>query len=57
VYLIIVVNEDPLSNILNNPKATRHVSLWGIKLSPLDITYEKRKAIKSEVLPNFTAEC
>jgi hypothetical protein len=30
--------------------------LWGIKLSPLDITYEKRKAIKSHVLPNFTAE-
>jgi hypothetical protein len=30
--------------------------LWGIKLSPLDITYEKRKAIKSQVLPDFTAE-
>jgi ribonuclease HI len=30
--------------------------LWGIKLSPLDITYEKRKAIKSQVLLDFTAE-
>jgi ribonuclease HI len=30
--------------------------LWGIKISPLDITYEKRKAIKSQVLPDFTAE-
>jgi hypothetical protein len=47
VHPIIVVNEAPLSNILNNPEATRRVSLWGIKLSPLDITYEKRKAIKS----------
>jgi hypothetical protein len=28
----------------------------GIKLSHLDITYEKRKAIKSQVLPDFTAE-
>jgi hypothetical protein len=37
----IVVNEAPLSNILNNPSATGHVSLWGIKLSPLDIKYEK----------------
>jgi hypothetical protein len=37
----------PLSNILNNPEATGCVSLWGIELSPLDITYEKRKAIKS----------
>jgi hypothetical protein len=56
VYPIIVVNEAPLSNILNNPKATRCVSLLGIELSPLDITYEKRKAIKSQVLPDLTAE-
>ncbi|KAM0886071.1 hypothetical protein ACQ4PT_029946 [Festuca glaucescens] len=53
---IIVVNEAPLSNILNNPEATGRVSLWGIELSPWDITYEKRKAIKSQVLPDFAAE-
>jgi hypothetical protein len=51
-----VVNEAPLSNILNNPSATGCVSLWGIELSPMDITYKKRKAIKSQVLPDFTAE-
>jgi ribonuclease HI len=56
VHPIIVVNEAPLSNILNNPSATGRVSLWGIELSPLDITYEKRKAIKSQVLPDFTSE-
>jgi ribonuclease HI len=56
VYPIIVVNKAPLSNILNNPSATGRVSLWGIELSPLDITYEKRKAIKSQVLLDFTAE-
>jgi hypothetical protein len=56
VHPIIVVNEAPLSNILNNPSATGCVSLWGIELSPLDITYEKRKAIKSQVLPDITAE-
>jgi ribonuclease HI len=56
VHPIIVVNEAPLSNILNNTEATGRVSLWGIELSPLDITYEKRKAIKSQVLPDFTAE-
>jgi hypothetical protein len=33
-----MVNEAPLSNILNNPSATGCVSLWGIELSPLDIT-------------------
>jgi ribonuclease HI len=41
---------------LNNPSATGRVSLWGIELSPLDITYEKQKAIKSQILPDFTAE-
>jgi hypothetical protein len=56
VHPIIVVNEAPLSNILNNPAATGRVSLWGIELSPLDITYEKQKAIKSQVLPDFIAE-
>jgi hypothetical protein len=53
---IVVVNEAPLSNILNNPSATGRVSLWGIELSPLDITYEKQKEIKSQILPDFTAE-
>jgi ribonuclease HI len=56
VHPVIVVNEAPLSNILNNPSAIGCVSLWGIELSPLDITYEKRKAIKSQVLSDFTAE-
>jgi hypothetical protein len=56
VHPIIVVNEAPLSNILNNPSATGRVSLWGIELSRLDITYEKRKVIKPQVLPDFTAE-
>jgi hypothetical protein len=56
VHPIIVVNKAPLSNILNNPSAIGHVALLGIELSSLDITYEKRKAIKSQVLPDFTAE-
>jgi hypothetical protein len=56
VHPIIVVNEAPLSNILKNPEATGRFSLWGIELSPLDITYEKRKAIKSQDLPDFTGE-
>jgi hypothetical protein len=46
VHPIIVVNKAPLSNILNNPEATWRVFLWGIEVSPLDIMYEKRNAIK-----------
>jgi ribonuclease HI len=56
VHPIVVVNEAPLSNILNNPSAIGRISLWGIELSPMDIMYEKRKAIKSQILPDFTAE-
>jgi hypothetical protein len=43
VHLIIVVNEAPLSNILNNPSATGRVSLWGPELSSMDITYKKER--------------
>jgi hypothetical protein len=56
VHPIIVVNAAPLSNILNNPEAIGRVSLWGIEISPLDITYEKRKAINSQILPDFSAK-
>jgi hypothetical protein len=34
VHPIILVNEAPLSNILNNPAATGRVSLWGIVGTP-----------------------
>jgi hypothetical protein len=56
VHPIIVVNEAPLSNILNNPEEIGHVSLWGTEISPVDITCEKRKAIKSQILLDFTTE-
>ena len=53
---IVVVSEAPLANILNNPEATGRVSMWEIEMSPRDITYEKRKAVKSQVLPDFITE-
>jgi hypothetical protein len=43
VHPIIVVNEAPLSNILNNPEATGHVSLWGIEISPWTSRMRKEK--------------
>jgi hypothetical protein len=38
------------------PPISRYKIRYKIELSPLDITYEKRKAIKSQVLSDFTAE-
>ena len=55
VHPTVVVNDAPLENILNNSDATGRVSEWGIELSPWDIAYERRKAIKSQVLPDFLA--
>src|SRR3954468_10039875 len=52
-HQVMVVNKAPLNSILNNPEATGRVALWVIELSPLDIVYEKRHAIKSQVLPDF----
>src|SRR3954465_3660344 len=52
-HQVMVVNEASLNSILNNPEATGRVALWGIELSPLDIVYEKRHTIKSQVLPDF----
>jgi hypothetical protein len=43
VHPIIVANEAPLSNILNNPEATGCVSLWGIEISPLTSRMRKEK--------------
>jgi hypothetical protein len=53
VHPIIVVNEAPLSNILNNPSAIGRVSLWGIELSPMDITYEKKEGDQVANLARF----
>src|SRR3954464_2136921 len=50
---IVVVSEAPLKQILTNPNATGRVSQWVINLSPWEITYAHRTAIKSQVLPDF----
>jgi hypothetical protein len=53
VHPIIVVNEAPLSNILNNPSATGRLSLWGIELSPLDIMDKKKKGDQIATFAGF----
>jgi hypothetical protein len=49
---LVVVNEAPLSNILNNPEAIGRVSFWGIELPPRHHVCKKRKAIKLQILPD-----
>jgi hypothetical protein len=51
-----VVNEGPLSNILNNPEAIGRVSLRGIEISPWTSRTRKGRLSNRKFLPDFTAE-
>ena len=53
---VTVLTDAPLSDILNNPEALGRVAKWGIELSPRDITYRPRDALKSQALADFLAE-
>ena len=52
---IVVLSGAPLSDILNNSEATGRVAKWGIELSPWDIMYKARDALKSQILADFIA--
>jgi hypothetical protein len=53
VHQIVVVNEAPFSSILNNPKATGRVSMWGSGTFPLDLMYEKKEGHQIPNLARF----
>ncbi|KAK1627545.1 hypothetical protein QYE76_001860 [Lolium multiflorum] len=53
---VTVVSKAPLSTILNNADATGRTAKWGIELSPFDIAYKPRIAVKSQVLADFVAD-
>ena len=55
-HSITVVNDAPLSEILNNRDATGRVAKWAIELLPLDIKFDAKKAIKSQAIADFLAE-
>jgi ribonuclease HI len=55
-YIVSVVSDAPLSEIMNNRDATGRVAKWAIELLPLDIKFEAKKAIKSQALADFLAE-
>ena len=51
---VTVVSHAPLSAIIGNREATGRIAKWAIELSPYDIRYEPRKAIKSQPLAEWT---
>ena len=54
---ITVAFKVPLNDIVKNRDATGRIAKWAIELLPFEITYKPRRAIKSQVLADFVAEC
>jgi hypothetical protein len=55
-YMITVITDFLLVDILHNQDATGRISKWVVKLGALSIDFKPRTAIKSQTLVNFMAE-
>jgi hypothetical protein len=55
-YLISVVTDYPLGDILQNQDATGRISKWAVELGTLNIDFKPRTTIKSQALVDFIAE-
>jgi hypothetical protein len=55
-YLISVVTDYLLGDILRNQDATGRISKWAVELGTLNIDFKPRTAIKSQALVDFMAE-
>jgi hypothetical protein len=55
-YNISVVTDFPLTDILHNGDAIRHVTKWLVELGALTLDFKPRTAIKSQALVDFMAE-
>jgi hypothetical protein len=50
------LTNQPLKDIIVNRDSSRRIGKWAMELSKYVIDFEKRIAIKSQVLPDFIAE-
>jgi hypothetical protein len=53
---ITVASSFPLGEITRNPDASGRIAKWSVELMGETLTYEPRKAIKSQILADFIAE-
>src|SRR5512133_2415487 len=56
VHKVIVPSQYPLGEILRGKEVTGWLSKWAAELSPFDLHFVARSAIKSQVLADFVAE-
>ncbi|GJS45052.1 reverse transcriptase domain-containing protein [Tanacetum coccineum] len=53
---VVVVTDQPIKQILSQPKNTRRMLKWKFELEAFDITYRPRTSIRGQVLYDFIAE-
>ena len=55
-HLVFMVSSFPSGEVIQNQKANERISKWAVGLMGDGITYEPRKAIKSQILADFMAK-
>jgi hypothetical protein len=55
-HSIKVLTNQPLNDIFGNRDSSGRISKWAIELSEYVVDFEKRSAIKSQILADFVAE-
>jgi hypothetical protein len=54
-HSIKVLTNQPLNDIFGNRDSSGRISKWAIELSEYVVDFEKRSAIKSQILADFVA--
>lgn len=53
---ITIVNDKPLAELFSNREASSRISKWVVELSSHNISFQRRSAIKSQVLADFITD-
>nr|GEX89159.1 reverse transcriptase domain-containing protein [Tanacetum cinerariifolium] len=55
-HTIVVITDQPINQLLSNPKVTGRLLKWRFELEEHDIQYRPRTSIKGQILANFIME-
>jgi len=55
-HRVIAISDQPLHDLLHNREASPRIAKWASELSELVVDFEKRTAIKSQVLADFIVD-
>ncbi|KAK3021960.1 hypothetical protein RJ639_045655 [Escallonia herrerae] len=56
-HTIVVLTDQPLGKVLQNPDASGRLVNWSVELGEFDIKYQPCTAIKAQALSDFVVEC